>query len=172
MIQHVSPGSDEDLAGFSSFASEVTFALLTASSLALSLIGCGRGSASVWDKLDLNWCHFTEWETGWPKQKSHFTACWQLYLSSLWTLWLCSWQVILLRGTKAISFQSSLMSLMRAMIDLMQMNGRQCVWSPVFSEADFLFCRTAAGSDIMRKEPRLVAWIISFYSEILEAPPH
>lgn len=66
----MSPGSDEDLAGLSSFAWEVTFALLAASSLVLSLIGCGRGSGSVWDKLYLNWCHFTRWETGWPKTKN------------------------------------------------------------------------------------------------------
>lgn len=45
-MQIESPGSDKDLEGFSSFAWVVTFALLTTSSLCLSLIGCGRGSES------------------------------------------------------------------------------------------------------------------------------
>lgn len=169
----MSPGSDEDLAGFSSFAWEVTFALLAASSLVLSLIGCGRGSGSVWDKLYLNWCHVYQVRNRMTENKKiSFLVNWQLHLSLLWMIWLCSWQVILLRGTKTISFRSSLMSLIRTMNNWMHMNGRQCVSSPVFSEADFLFCRTAAGSDMMRKEPRLVAWIISFYGEILDAPSH
>lgn len=38
------PGSGEDLAGLSSLAWEVTFALLADSSLILSLTGCGSGS--------------------------------------------------------------------------------------------------------------------------------
>ena len=41
------PASDEDLAGFSSFAGDVTFALRVDSGLVLSLIGCGCGSESV-----------------------------------------------------------------------------------------------------------------------------
>lgn len=90
------------------------------------------------------------------------------YPSLLSMLWLCSWRTILLGGTESISFQTLFRALVWLMIDSVLMNYWQWVYSPVCSEADFLLCRTAAGSDMMRKWLWLVAWIIQgfFHSNI------